>query len=112
MKIFMIVEPTNLELYKEFNDYFDFNEFQFIVHINFLLILKYNNKEKKWNGKIYSLNLEDDSLFKKITEIEIEEDKISKFSFIELKAKNYYLLSLNINQEQPKIKYWEIYLNL
>ena len=51
-------------------------------------------------------------MFKKITEIEIEEDKTSKFSFIELKAKNYYLLSLNINQEQPKIKYWEIYLNL
>ena len=107
-----IIEPTNLELCKEFNDYFDFNEFQFIVHINFLLILKFNNKEKKWNGKIYSLNLEDDSLFNKITEIELEEDKKSKFSFIEVNEKNYFLLSFNINQEQLIIKYWEIYLNL
>ena len=106
-----IIESENLELNKEFTDYTDFNEFQFIVHTDFLLILKYYDNDVKWKGKIYSLNFEDDSLFKKISEIELKDDKKSKFSFIESSEKNHFLLSLNICQNQPIIKYWEIYLN-
>lgn len=41
------VDPKILELSKEFNEFKNFNEFQFIIY-DFLLILRYNNKTNKW----------------------------------------------------------------
>ena len=84
------VDSKILELSKEFNEFKNLEEFQFIIY-DFLLILKYNNKIKKWDGKIYSLNLEDNSLFNKITEIIIDDNKQSLFSFFEnTNKKNIY----------------------
>ena len=101
-------EPKEvLELSKYYNDY-NFDDFQFIVY-DFLLILKYNKEKNHWKGKVFSLNLEDNSLFNLIKEIYINDDndKLSKFSF-SLIHNQIYLLSLNIKENTPIIKYWKI----
>ena len=97
-----------LVLSKEFK-YKNFHELQFIIYIDFLLILKYEG-ENKWKGKVYSLNLVDNSLFKNITddkEININDTEKSLFSFYEINN-NKYLISININQNELIIKYWTI----
>jgi hypothetical protein len=81
-----------LDLPKFFN-YKDLNEFQFIIYFDFLLILKYNEKNKEWNGKVFSLYLEDDSLFEEINNINLKGkgiDKNIKFSFAEMKKKKIF----------------------
>ena len=99
-------DNTNIiNLLDEFQ-YEKFSELQFIVYVDFILILKYE-ENNKWIGKIYSLNMKDNSLFKKIADIKLESEEASVFSFYEI---NYtkYLISLTINENKPKIKYWEI----
>ena len=99
--------PKIICLDKEFK-YNKFSDLQFIIHIDFILILLFNKEEKKWEGKVYSLCLEDDSLFDFIKEIEINEaNDNAKFSFAEIKE-NKYLFSVNIIENMPLINYWEI----
>ena len=99
--------PKILDLKKEFQ-YKKFEEFQFLIHIDFILILHFDINMNKWKGKVYSLCLEDDSLFNLLKEIELEEsnDK-TLFSIAELKESKY-LFSLNIIGNKPIIKYREI----
>ena len=54
--------PQALDLPYKF-DFKDFHELQFIIYLDFLLILKFNKKRSEWNGKVFSLCLEDESLF-------------------------------------------------
>ena len=89
----------------------NFEDFQFIIDTNFLLILLYDVKKSKWKGKVYSLNLEDDSFFDEITEIELSDKKNSLFSFYIINEKTY-LLSYNQKENTPLIKYWEIFSEL
>ena len=96
--------PKIINLCNEFNSN-KFEEFQFIIHLDFLLILHFN---KKWIGKVYSLSLEDDSLFNPIKEIKLDEDnEKTRFSFSEIKE-NKYLFSINIIGNLPIINFWEI----
>ena len=101
------VYPKIINLKNEFK-YNKFNEFQFIIYLDFLLILHFNSEEKIWKGKVYSLCLEDESLFNLIKDIKIDDsnDK-SIFSFAEIKE-NKYLFSLNIIGNTPIIHFWEI----
>jgi len=87
----------------------NFNELQIIIYIDFLLILKFNNKTKYWEGKVFSLyNIESDSLFKEIESIELKSLSIStKFSLAEINEKKY-LFAINIKDNNPIISYWEI----
>ena len=99
--------PKIIHLDKEFK-YNKFSEFQFIIHIDFILILLFNNKEGKWKGKVYSLCLDYDSLFDFIKEIEINEiNDNTVFSFAEIKE-NKYLFSIKVMGNMPLINYWEI----
>ena len=51
------IYPKIIDLSKQFH-YEKFDEFQFIIYLDFLLILKFEEKNK-WIGKIFSLNFED-----------------------------------------------------
>jgi len=85
-----------------------FEELQFIIYFDFLLILKFDDTIKNWKGKIFSLSLEDDSLFDFIKEIDIDEESSSaKFSFSEMKEIKY-LFSVDIKMNIPQIHFWEI----
>ena len=99
--------PKVINLKTEF-EYKFFNEFQFIIHLDFLLILHFDYTKRSWKGKVYSLCLEDDSLFNMIKAFEVDDsnDK-TMFSFAEIKE-NKYLFSLDIIGNQPIINYWEI----
>jgi len=94
---------------KEKFQFENFNELQIIIYIDFLLILKFNNKTKYWEGKVFSLyNIESDSLFKEIESIELKSLSIStKFSLAEINEKKY-LFAINIKDNNPIISYWEI----
>ena len=97
----------------------NFDNFQFIVHSDFLLILKYNEEKNLWKGKIFSLDIEEDELlFDEIENNFIELngiDKKAKFTLAEIKEKKY-LISTNIINEihnsYPLIKYCEVFSNL
>ena len=105
-----ILHTKELFLSEKF-EYENFNDFQFIIDIDFLLVLLHNEKESKWKGKIFllnSLNMEDNSLFDEITEINLVDDKKSLFSFYKFGEKKY-LLSYNIIEKKPVIKYWEVF---
>ena len=54
-----IGKTINLENVFKFDN---FDNFQFIVHSDFLLILKYNEEKDLWKGKIFSLDIEEDEL--------------------------------------------------
>ena len=102
------IAPTEINLLK-FN-FDNFNEFHFIVYLDFLLILKFNNEKNEWNGKLYSLCIEDGTFFNEIenTSIMLEGlDKDAIFSFAEIKE-NKYLFAVNIKDKNPKIFYWQI----
>ena len=89
----------------------NFNEFQFIIYFDFLLILKYKNGKHEWEGKLFSLYMEDNSLFEEIKEANINLEGIeqnAKFSFAELKEGQKYLISVNLTNGAPKIAYWEV----
>ena len=99
--------PKVINLKNEFK-YNKFNEFQFIIYLDFLLILHFNSEEKKWEGKVYSLCLEDESLFNLIKNINVDDsNEKSIFSFAEIKD-NKYLFSLNIFGNTPIIHFWKI----
>ena len=98
--------PKAIDLSKEFN-YNSFDEFQFIIYLDFLLILKYNNDLNEWKGKVFSLCQEDESLFEMITEVSLDSPKDSQFSFALMNEKKY-LFSLNIYEKDLLINYWEI----
>ena len=87
---------------------FNFNEFQFIVYFDFLLILRYDNNKCEWEGKIFSLYIVNDSTLHGINcdKIKLKDiDKNARFSFKEMKQKKY-LISVNITNGAPKIAYW------
>ena len=86
-----------------------FNDFQFIISLDFILILKYDKiNQKKWIGKVFLLNQTDDkTLFDYFTKIEIEEDEHAKFSLYE-RTPEKYLFSINIIDNKPIIKYHDI----
>ena len=101
---------TVLNLKKDF-EYKDFDEFQFIVYFDFLLILKYNEENKKWESKVFSLNIEDKSIFEEIknTSIIIEGiNKEAKFSFAEIKEKIFLFAVIYSEGNKYSIIYWEI----
>ena len=100
-----------LEKYFKFNT---FNELQIIVHLDFLLILHFDKNKKIWIGKVFLLILEDsESLFNEVTSIELKEidDEDAKFSFSEIKDKKY-IFSINIKDNIPILRYWEIHSQL
>ena len=100
--------PKNIDLSFEFN-YKDFKEFQFVVYFDFLLILKFNKDKSEWNGKVFSLCLEDESLFEMIKEVKLENmNENAKFSFLENKDKKYLFSITILAGEIPLIKYWEL----
>jgi uncharacterized protein YkuJ len=96
------------------NDYFNYNnfdEFQFIVYLDFLLILKFNEEKNQWEIKVISLYIEDNSIFKEIetTSKTLKNiNKDAKFSFAEIKEKKY-LFAIYKSYNKYTIKYWEIY---
>ena len=99
-----------LEL-KNYFDYKSFDEFQFIVYLDFLLILKYDEKNEQWEGKVFSLYIEDMSIFEEIenTNIVIKGiNKEAKFSFAEIKEKKFLFAINNSKDNQYSIIYWEI----
>ena len=100
--------PKNLDLSYNFN-FKDFHELQFITYYDFLLILKFNKKRREWNGKVFSLCLEDESLFEMIKEIKLEKmHENTKFSLGEIKGK-IYLFSITILEGKiPLINYWRV----
>ena len=121
--------PKNINLKDDFS-YSDmhFEDFKFIVTINFLMVLKYDFKLKKWVSIIYSLNShhidnkknENDKLKKEdkkgsffdiISKIEIDENEKTQFSIYEINTKKY-LFSVNISNNKPIIKYREIKTNI
>ena len=104
------IYPKIIDLSKQFH-YEKFDEFQFIIYLDFLLILKFEEKNK-WIGKIFSLNFEDESFFEYITSIELKMDRKSKFSFAEIKEKKYLFSMTPIEDNFPKINYWEIHSQL
>ena len=99
------IYTNNIQLANDFV-FTEFDEFQFIVYIDFLLILHYEN-DNKWLGKVYSLNMDDKSFFNKIAQFNIEADKSSLFSFYEITNKKY-LIAINLKQNKANILYWEI----
>ena len=56
------MQSKMIELFLDI-DYNIFEEFQFIVHLDFLLILKYNEKNKQWEGKVFSLYIDNGKLY-------------------------------------------------
>jgi hypothetical protein len=100
--------PQALDLPYKF-DFKDFHELQFIIYLDFLLILKFNKKRSEWNGKVFSLCLEDESLFEMIKEIKLEGmHENTKFSLGEIKDK-IYLFSITILEgKTPLINYWRV----
>ena len=95
-----------IDLEQEFS-YIKFEELQFIIYLDFLLILKFDGKN--WNGKVFSLCLEDDSLFKIIKTIKLEMNLMeTEFSIVEFNDKIYLFSISIINNENPLIFYWEI----
>ena len=100
--------PKNLDLSYNFN-FKDFHELQFIIYYDFLLIIKFNKKRREWNGKVFSLCLEDESLFEMIKEIKLEKmHENTKFSLGEIKGK-IYLFSITILEGKiPLINYWRV----
>ena len=101
------IYPKNIILSTEFN-YINFDEFQFIVYLDFLLILKFDKETNNWNGKLFSLCQEDESLFQMIKEIKLENMySNTKFSFCEIKDKKY-LFSITILENTPLINYWKV----
>ena len=101
------IYPKILDLSKF--DFKDFREFQFIIYLDFLLILKFNKKKDEWIGKVFSLCLEDESLFNMIKEIKLEKMRENaKFSLGEIKGK-IYLFSITILEGKiPLINYWRV----
>ena len=98
-----------IDLSKKFK-FDDFNELHFIVHLDFLLILKFNDEKNEWNGKLFSLCIEDGTFLDEIenTSIKFEWlDKDTKFSFADIKEKKY-LFAVNLKNNKPSIFYWEI----
>jgi len=96
----------------ELNYNFNFNEFQFIVYFDFLLILKYKNDSHEWIGKLFSLYIEDNSILEEIKGDDIKLNGIeqnAKFSLAEMKEGKKFLISVNITNGAPKIAYWEIF---
>ena len=123
-EIYMVIIKRNSAIGKTINlenvfKFDNFDNFQFIVHSDFLLILKYNEENNLWKGKIFSLDIEEDELlFEEIENNFIELngiDKKAKFTLAEIKEKKY-LISTNIINEihnsYPLIKYCEIFCNL
>ena len=112
IKLIKIKDPTddvktiNLKTHFEFNK---FDEFQFVVSMDFIMILKFDDNQKVWKGKLFSLIFEDNTCFNEIENIKIElnAERNSKFSFSEIKDKKY-LFALSFEDEKPKIYYWEI----
>lgn len=91
---------------------FNFNDFQFIIYFDFILILKYKNDSHLWEGKVFSLYKEDDSLFKEIdcNKIELQGiDQSSRFSLAQMREGQLYLIAANLSNGSPKIMYWEIF---
>ena len=110
IQIYKSIEyPKIINLLDEFkNNKIQFEELQFIIYFDSLLILKFDNSKKIWIGKLFSLSLEDDSLFDLIKEIKIDEESCEpKFSFTEMKE-NKYLFSFYIKENIPQIDFWEI----
>ena len=103
-----ILNSKELFLSEKFK-YENFEDFQFIIDVDFLLILLYNEKESKWKGKVFSLNSlnMEDPPFEEITEINLNSNKNSLFSLYKIKDKKY-LLSYEIIEKKPNIIYWEI----
>ena len=100
--------PKNLDLSLQF-DYKDFNELQFVIYSDFILILKFNKKNGEWNGKIFSLCLEDESLFEIIKEIKLENmNENAKFTFAEIKGKKYLFSITILRNKIPLINYWRV----
>ena len=100
--------PKTINLSQQFH-YEKFEDLQFIISLDFLLILKFDDKNDIWNGKIFSLCLEDDSLFEYITSISLNGvRKESQFSFVEIKEKKYLFSLFFIEDVIPLINYWEI----
>ena len=96
---------------KNYFDYKNFDEFQFIVYLDFLLILKFNENNNQWEIKVISLYIEDESIFEEIknTSITLSEiNKDAKFSFAEIKEKKYLFAINKSNNNQYSIKYWKI----
>ena len=95
------------ECFKDF-DFKEFDELQFIVDSEFLLILIFDNKSRKWIGKVFLLCLENESELLTLFEtIEIISEKETKFSYSEMGGKKY-LFGITIVKNSPNITYWEI----
>ena len=93
-------------------DYFTFNNFeqlQFLVYKDFILILKFYDNSMAWKGKLFSLVFEDESIFDEIknVNIELKACKNAKFSYGEIRNKKY-IFSLSYEDDKPIINYWEI----
>ena len=104
-------KAINLSELFNFNN---FNELQFIIYVNFLLILKFDEESKLWRGKIISLLPTNNSIKMEIENninIELNVGKNAKFSFSEIKDKKY-LFSLISEDNKPKVYYWEIFSQL
>jgi hypothetical protein len=102
------IYPQALDLSYKF-DIKDFHELQFIIYLDFLLILKFNKKRGEWNGKVFSLCLEDESLFNMIKEIKLEKMRENaKFSLGEIKGKIYLFSITFLEGKIPLINYWRV----
>ena len=91
---------------KKYFDYKNFDEFQFIVYLDFLLILQFNEQNNQWEAKVFSLYIEDMSIFQEIKNTIIilkGINKEAKFSFAEIKEKKYLFAVNNSESNQYSI---------
>ena len=112
IQIFKFKDSTEarkiINLKENFN-YINFEELQFVVYMDFILVLKFDNSSNTWKGKLFSLLFEDKSYFDEIKNVNIEfqTSKNAKFSFSEIRNKKY-IFALSYENNEPKINYWEI----
>ena len=110
--IFKFKDPTEARKKINLKEYFNYNNFeelQFIVYMDFILVLKFDNNSNTWKGKLFSLLFEDKSYFDEIKDVNIEfqTSKNAKFSFSEIQKKKY-IFALSYENNEPKVNYWEI----
>ena len=106
-----ISDESNYPKYIDLGNYC-FEDFKFIINFDFLLALKFDLESKKWEGKVYSLNLNNnEELFNIIGEINIDENENTEFSIFEINTRKY-LIAVNLKDKKPIFKYWEIISNI